>query len=129
MGRRRDAGRREPSALLGLRRRMIDLEHAQAGARLQPIGERVEPRSEHDDLPRALADRPARSLLGEAAAHGDEHAQQASRGVFPGRGEHRFGVFAQDGQRERIGENPAALENLMRRAMASGAERGARELA
>ena len=129
MGRRRDAGRGEPSPLLVLRCRMIDLEYTQAGARLQPVGERVEPGAEHDDLPRALFDRLPRRLLGDAAARRDEQAQPAAGGIFAGLREYGLGVLAQDGQRERIGENPAALENLMRRTMAGGAERGARELA
>ena len=129
MRRRRDAGRREPSALLRLRRGMIDLEHAQFVFSLEAIGERVEPGAEHDDLPRALFDRLPRRLLGDAAPRRDEKAQPAAGGIFLGLRKYGLGVLAQDGQRERIGENAAALENLMRRTMAGGAECGARELA
>jgi hypothetical protein len=90
---------------------------------------RLEPGAEHDGLPHALFDRPPRRLLGEAAPRRDEYAQPAPRRTFPGLGEHRFGIFAENGQRQRIGENAPALENLMRSAVAGGAERGARELA
>ncbi len=61
-----DARRGEPAALLGLRRRMIELEEAQVRRRLEAIGEGVEPGAEDDDLParrrrRRLSPRPRRS--------------------------------------------------------------------
>ena len=64
----------EPAPLLGLRRRMIELEDAHVLGPLKSIGESVETRAQHQDLPHAFFDRMDRRVLGETAAHGDEQA-------------------------------------------------------
>jgi hypothetical protein len=50
----------EPASLLGLRRRMIELEDPQIGGALESIGEGVETCAEHQDLPHAFFDRMCR---------------------------------------------------------------------
>ena len=64
----------EPASLLGLGRRMIELEDAEVVGPLEPIGEGVETGAQHQDLPHAVGDRMGRRVLGEPAAHRDEQA-------------------------------------------------------
>ena len=125
---RRDFGGGEATALLRLRRGMIDLEDAQARFGFQAIRESVEPRPEHDDLPDAFGNRAVRCVLGDAAAHGDAEPQAPPAGVFGGLGQRALGVLPENAQRQRIGENPPALKHLMRRPMPGGANRSAAEL-
>ena len=114
----------EPAPLLGLRRRMIELEDAQVLGPLEPIGEGVETRAQHQDLPHAFFDRTARRVLGEAAAHGDEQAQAPPLRPFPGERDGVVGVWPEDRKRERVGEDEAPLEDLMRRPVSRRAKRG-----
>jgi len=51
---------REPASLLGLRRRVIELEDLQVMGRLEPVGESVEPGAQHQNLPHAFFDRVGR---------------------------------------------------------------------
>ncbi len=46
----------EASALVGLRRRMVELEDAEIASRPEPIGESIETRAHDQDLPRAVTD-------------------------------------------------------------------------
>ena len=114
----------EPASLLGLGRRMIELEDAQVPRRLESVSERVETRAQHQDLPHAFFDRMARRILGEAAAHGDEQAQASPLRPFPGERDGVVGVWPEDRKRERVGEDEAALEDLMRRPVSRRAKRG-----
>ena len=124
-----DAGASEAAALVALGRRMVELEHLEAviglELSLEPVGERVEPRAENEDLPHAPADRNPGRVFGESAAHGDEDPQAPPLGPLPGERERLPGVLAENGERQRIGENSAALQRLMRRPMPRRAERRA----
>ncbi len=115
---------RKPAPLLGLRRRMIELEDPQVGGRLESIGEGVETGAEHQDLPHAFFDRTGRRVLGEPAAHGDEQAQTSPLRPFPGERDGVVGVWPEDTKRERVGEDEASLEDLMRRPVSRRADRG-----
>ena len=101
---------RQPPPLVGLRRRMVELEDAQSVGGLEPIGEGVEARAEHHNLPDAFANRAPRRILREAAAHRDEQAQRPPFRPFPGERERCFGVRPEDRERKRIGEDEAPLE-------------------
>jgi hypothetical protein len=63
-----DARLSEPPALVALRRRVIEFEDSQALSALEPVGERVEPRAEDEDLPHAPANRDLCGVFGETAA-------------------------------------------------------------
>ena len=67
---------REPASLLGLCRRMIELEDAHVRRRLKSVSERVEACAQDQDLPHADRDCIARRILCEPAAHRDEQAQR-----------------------------------------------------
>ena len=82
----------EPAPLLGLRRRMIELEDAQILGPLKPIGESVETGAQHQDLPHAVCDRMGRRILGEPAAHRDEQAQASPLRPFLGERDGAVGV-------------------------------------
>jgi len=84
----------EASSLVGLRRRVIELEQAQALARLEPVGEGVEPRAEHENLLHALRNRATRRILGKSATHRDEQAQGPPLRPFLGEGDRVVGVLA-----------------------------------
>ena len=114
----------EPAPLLGLRRRIIELEDAHVLGRLEAIGESIETRAHDQDLPDAFFNGSASRVLGETAAHGDEQAQGPPLRPFPGERDRALGVLPQDRKRERIGEHEAALEHLMRRPMSGRAKRG-----
>ena len=118
----------EPAALVALGRRMVELEEAQPLGRLQPIGEGVEARAKHQDLPHALVNRPAGRVLGEAAAHRDEETQGPPPRLFLGERDRFVCVCSQDTKRERVGEYDPALENLMRRSVPGSADGGAARL-
>ncbi|HXZ16847.1 MAG TPA: hypothetical protein VEH77_12885 [Roseiarcus sp.] len=66
-----DARFGEAGALVALRRGMVELDHAKPVARLEPIGEGVEPRAEHKNLANAGADGGPSGILRKAAAHRD----------------------------------------------------------
>ena len=105
----------QPASFVGLRRGVIELEKAEIACLLEPIGESVETRAYNQNLPQPLTNGAARAILGEAAAHGDEQAQRPPLRPLPGQRDGAFGVWPQDRKRERIGENEAPLEELMRR--------------
>ncbi len=84
----------EPAPLLGLRRRMIELEDAHILGPLEPIGEGVEAGAQHQDLPHAFLDRMGRRILGEPAAHRDEQAQASPLRPLPGERDGALGVLA-----------------------------------
>ena len=83
----------EPASLLGLRRRVIELENPQIVGQLKSIGEGVETRAQDQDLPHALFDGAARGILGKAAAHGDEQAQGPPLRLLLGEGDGAVGVW------------------------------------
>ena len=114
----------EPASLLGLRRRMIELEHPQIVGRLKSIGEGVETGAQHQDLPHAVCDRRARRVLGETAAHRDKQAQASPLRPFLGERDGALGVWPEDRERERVGEDEPPLEDLMRRPVTRRAKRG-----
>jgi hypothetical protein len=114
----------ESASLLGLRRRMIELEDAHLLDSLESIGEGVETRAQHQDLPHAFFDRTGRRVLGEPAAHRDEQAQASSLRPFLGECDGAVGVRPEDAKRERIGEDEPPLEDLMRRPVSRRAKRG-----
>ena len=103
---------------------MVELEDAQIVGRLQSVSEGVETRAQHQDLPHAVFDRQGRRILGEAAAHGDEQAQRPPLRPLPGESDGAFSVRPQDRKRERIGEDEAPLEDLMRGPVSRRAQRG-----
>ena len=103
---------------------MIKLEDAHLPGRLQSVSEGVETGAQHQDLPHAVRYRFARRILGEAAAHGDEQTQRPPLRPLPGERDGAFGVWPEDRKRERIGEDEAPLEDLMRRPMSRRAKRG-----
>jgi hypothetical protein len=92
----------EAAAFLGLRRRVVDLGHAQAFDRLGAIGESVEAGAEDDDLPHAARDRAPRRILGEAAAGGDIEAQAARGRIGARLGDRGVGVRAENTQGQRV---------------------------
>ncbi len=107
---------------------MIEFEDPQIPGPLNPIGEGVEARAEYEDLPHALSDRAASHILGEAAAHGDEQAQRPPLGPLLGQRDRLVGVLPEDRERQRVGEDDPALENLMGSPMSGRADRGAARL-
>ena len=118
----------EAPSLVALGRGMIELEYGEIPGRGKTVGEGVETRAEHQDLPHALVDCPARRVLREAAAHRDEETQGPPLRLFLGERDRFVRVLPEDGERERVGEYDPALENLMRRSMARRANRGAARL-
>ena len=118
----------EAAALVALGRRMVELEEAQPLGRLKAIGEGVEARAKHEDLPHAPVDGPAGRVLGEATAHRDEETQGPPLRLFLGERDRIVGVCSQDTKRERVGEYDPALENLMRRSVPRRADGGAARL-
>ncbi len=122
MGGLGDVGRGEAVALVALGRGMVELENLEPVARLETVGEGVEPGSEHEDLPGAGFDRGLGAVLGEAAAHGDEKAEAAPSRLGFRDGDRLLGVAAENADGERVGENEAALERLMRRSVAGRAQ-------
>ena len=118
----------QPAPLVALGRGMIELEDSQILGALNPIGEGVEARAEHENLPHALGHRAASHILGEAAAHGDEEAQGPPLGLLLGQRDRFLGVLPEYAERERVGEDQSALENLMSGPMSGRADRGATRL-
>jgi hypothetical protein len=114
----------EAASLLGLGRRMIELEDPQIGGLLQSIGESVETGAEHQDLSRAFFDRTARRILGEPAAHRDEQAQASPLRPLLGERDGVVGVWPEDTKRERVDKDEPALQNLMGRPVPRRADRG-----
>jgi hypothetical protein len=114
----------ESASLLGLRRRMIELEDPQFRGPLESIGESVETGAQHQDLPHAFLDRMGRRILGEAAAHGDEKAQTSPLRALPGERDGAVGLRPEDAKRKRIGEHEPPLEDLVRRPVSRRAKRG-----
>jgi hypothetical protein len=110
-------------ALVALRRRMIEFEDSQALSALEPVGERVEPRAEDEDLPHAPSNRDLCGVFGETAAHGDEEPEAPLLWMLPRSVERVFGVVSENGKRQRVRKNSAALEGLMRRSSPRRAER------
>ena len=115
---------RQPPPLVGLRRRMVELEDAQSVGGLKPVGEGVEARAEHHNLPDAFVNRAPRRVLREAAAHRDEQAQRSPFRPFRGERERCFGVWSQDRERKRIGEDEAPLDDLVSGPVSRGADGG-----
>ena len=123
-----DASLQEAGALVALRRRVVEFEHLEPVARLEPVGESVEPRAQHQDLANAGLDRAPSGVLGEAAAHGDEKAQAPALRLRLGQRDRLLGVAPENGRRQRIGENDPALQRLMRRPLSRRAQRRAARL-
>jgi hypothetical protein len=119
-----DARHSEPPTLVALRRRMIEFENSEAVRAFEPVGERVEPRAEDEDLPHAPPNRDLRGVFGETAAHGHEKPQAPLLRVLPCGVKGVFGVVAENGKRQRVGENNTALERLMRSSSPRRAQRG-----
>ena len=93
---------------------MVDLEDPQARARVRVAQrERVEARAEHHGLAHAPRDRGGERVLRDPAACRDEEAQGPPARVRPGRRGDGRGVLAEDRRRERVGEDRAALEDLV----------------
>jgi hypothetical protein len=103
---------------------MINLEDTQAVAKRIAIRIRVEAGSEHHRLPDTTLNRSRQSILGEAGSYGDEEPHPLARGVLFCIAGDGFGVPAGDAQRQRIGKNPAFLQNLMSGAVNGGGPRG-----
>ena len=118
----------EPASLVVLGRGMIELEHAHVLGRLESIGEGVETRAQNQNLLHALSNRAARRILREPAAHRDEQAQRPTFRPFLGESDGVVCVRPEDGERKRVGEDEAALENLVRRPASRGADRGSARL-
>ena len=128
MPRFRDSRVGQPAPLVALGRGMIQFEDLQILGPLNPIGEGVEARAEDEDLPHALSHRAAGHIFGEAAAHGDEEAQRPPLRLLLGQRDRLVGVLPEDRERERVGEDDPALENLMGSPMSGRADRGAARL-
>ena len=124
MSRFRDIRVGQPALLVALGRGMIELEDAQSLGPLKPIGECVQARAEYENLPHALSHRAASHILGEAAAHGDEEPQRPPLGPLFGQRDRLVGVSPEDRERQRVGEDDPALENLMGGPMSGRADRG-----
>jgi hypothetical protein len=118
----------QPSPLVALGRGMIEFENSQILGALNPIGEGVQARAEHENLPQALGHRAASHILGEAAAHGDEEAQGPPLGLLLGQRDRFLGVLPEYAERERVGENDPVLEYLMCGPVSGRADRGAARL-
>ena len=128
MARFRDSRVGEPAPLVALGRGMIEFEDPQILGPPNPIGEGVEARAEYEDLPHAVSHRAVSHILGEAAAHGDEEPQRPPLGPLFGQRDRLVGVSPEDHERQRVGEDDPALENLMGRPMPGRANRGAARL-
>ena len=103
---------------------MIELEHPEIVGRLKPIGEGVETRAQHQDLPHAICDCTARRVLGETAAHRNKKAQASPLRPVPGKRDSVVGVWPEDWERERVGKDQSPLEDLMGCPMTCRADRG-----
>ncbi len=125
--RRRDRDRRrgELLALPLLRGGVVHLEHAHRRTGRRPVRVRIEAGAKHHELPHAARDRGRQRIVREVRADRDERAHAAPLGLVSRLLDESVGVLAEDPHGERIGEDPAALEHLMRGAMPRGAERGA----
>ena len=86
-------------------------------ARRRAIRVGVQSRAQHHDLPHPALQGSAQRVFRESGAHRDEHAHAPPRGIFVRLASHGFGVLAQNAQRQRIAENTAAIQNLVRGAM------------
>ena len=123
--RERDGRGGEEIAFPGLRRRVVNFENAQAGAKGIAIGKGVEARAEYDHLANATVNRGGQGIFRESRPDGDEEAHSRPGGILQRVARHRRGILAQDSDGERIGENAAVLQELMGRAMSGGGQRGA----
>ena len=107
---------------------MVDLEYCKAGMRIA-VGEGVEPRPEEDELGGVVTDGRCQRLLGKAAArrHERAHAPPVLSFLRLEPLPQCLGAsVAQNGDCQRIGEYQRLVENLMRRPIRRGPERGAR---
>jgi hypothetical protein len=115
----------QPTPLFALCRGMIELEDAQTLGWLKSIGEGVETRAEHKDLPHTLFNRAACGILGKAAAHGNEQTQRPPLRLLLGERNRLIRILSEDPKRQRISEDKPALENLVRRSVSRRADRSA----
>ena len=103
----------EPRPLPFLRGGMIHFEDVQPrGLQRITVGERVQPRAQHDVLPNAAFYSPGELVFGVTAADGDEGSQGAREGRL------RFVriIGTGDGDGQWILEHPGRVQQLVRRA-------------
>jgi len=121
-----DFGFGEALALPGLGCGMVDFKDAKGVGVGATVGEGVEAGAENDELANAGFDRCFERVLGEAAAHGDEHPHLAL-GVGLAVFLRRFvddggGVWAEDRDGEGVAEDQTVFNLLVRRAVGGGGE-------
>src|SRR5580700_6742916 len=96
---------------------MIDFENADAIPCLPAIRVCIQPGPENHELTRSALDGGSQGIFREARPHGDEDPHSSTGGVELGVARDGVEVFTEYSRRKRIGEYPAAFENLMRGAM------------
>jgi hypothetical protein len=102
---------------------MIDLENAQLVPEWVAVRKRVQSRAEHHDLTDAAFNRRGQSIFRKACPHRDEESQPASGWVTFCFAHEGLGVFAQNGQGERIRKDSSPFQDLMSGAVSGGGSR------
>jgi len=99
---------------------MVNLENAQAVPEWVAVRKRVQARAEHHDLTDAAFNRRGQSIFRKACPHGNEESQPASGRVTFCLAYDGLGVFAQNGQGERIRKDASPFQDLMSGAVSGG---------
>ncbi len=116
-------GQPPPLPLLGIG--VIDFEDVQSRVRIA-IGEGIEARAKHHQLPDTFGDRIGDRIFGKARPDGDEQPHRPLGRIIAGVQRDRFGCFPEHRNCQRIAEHQAAFQDLVSRAMCrSGAGRQA----
>lgn len=120
----RDGRSEEQLAFPGLRGGMIHFENADGAGERAAVGVGIETRAEDHDLAHIARDGGADRILGETGAKGDEEAHSEAGGVLGGFTNDGVGVCSEDGEGQRIREDAALFQDLMRGSMGSGGPGG-----